>query len=105
MAFWNLGRLALEEFKPGIMSRAEIGENLIMACMQISRGMEDAGHEHPFDQCGIVIEGQMEICIGQERQLLNATDCYFIPSGKRHGWKTFDTPVTILDISLKQPRA
>jgi len=86
------------------MSKAEIGDNLIMVCMQIAQRKEDTGHKHPFDQCGIVIEGQIEIFIGQDRQLLNANGCYFIPSGKRHGWKTFDKPVKIFDISLKQPQ-
>ena len=102
MAFWNLGTLPLEEFRPGIMSKAETGANLIMAYMQIGREKEDTGHEHPFDQCGIVLEGQIEMFIGQDRQLLGANDCYFIPAGDRHGWKTFDKPVKILDISLKQ---
>jgi len=102
MTFWNLGTLGLEEFRPGIMSKAEIGDNLIMVCMQIDQGKEDTGHEHPFDQCGIVIEGKIEIFIGQERQLLNANNCYFIPAGNRHGWKTFDNPVKMLDISLKK---
>lgn len=59
MAFWKLGSLQLEEFRPGIMSKAEIGDNLIMVCMQISKGKEDTGHEHSFDQCGIVLEGQI----------------------------------------------
>jgi quercetin dioxygenase-like cupin family protein len=103
MTFWNLNILKLEEFRPGIMSRAEIGNNLVMVCMQIAQGKEDTGHEHPFDQCGIVLEGQIEMFAGQERRLLNAKECYFIPSGERHGWKTFDKPVMILDISLKQP--
>jgi quercetin dioxygenase-like cupin family protein len=86
------------------MSKAEIGDNLIMVCMQIGPGKEDTGHEHSFDQCGIVLEGQIEMFVGQERQLLSANKCYFIPSGERHGWKTFDEPVKVLDISLKQPR-
>jgi len=104
MAFWNLAALPLEEFRPGIISTAEIGDTLIMVCMQIGQGKEDAGHEHSFDQCGIVLEGQIEMFVGQERQLLTANECYFIPSGEHHGWKTFDKPVKILDISLKQPR-
>ena len=83
------------------MSKAEIGDNLIMVCMQIAQRKEDTGHKHPFDQCGIVIEGKIEIFIDQERQLLSTNDCYFIPSGKRHGLKTFDKLVKILDISLK----
>ncbi|MDF1592209.1 MAG: cupin domain-containing protein [Desulfobacterales bacterium] len=103
MAFWNLDSLKLEAFRPGIMSKAEIGENLIMVCMQIDPEKEDTGHEHPFDQCGMVIEGPIEMFVGQERRLLNAHACYFIPKGERHGWKTFDKPAKVLDISLKQP--
>jgi quercetin dioxygenase-like cupin family protein len=103
MAFWDLLTLQLEEFRPGILSKAEIGENLIMVCMRIDPGKEDSGHTHPFDQCGIVLEGQIEMFSGQNRQLLKANECYFIPSGEYHGWKTFDEPVKILDVSLKQP--
>ena len=102
MPFWNLNSLKLEAFRPGVMSKAEIGNNLIMVCMQIDQKKEDAGHEHTFDQCGIVLEGQIEMFVDQERRLLKANESYFIPSGRKHGWKTFDKPVKLLDISLKQ---
>ena len=102
MAFWNLGALQLEAFRPGIMSKAELGNDLIMVCMEIGAEMEDSGHKHTFDQCGIVIEGQIEMFVGDDRQLLNANETYFISAGKQHGWKTFDTSVKLLDISLKQ---
>ena len=104
MAFWSLDILQLQEFRPGIMSKAEIGDSLIMVCMEIGLGREDTGHDHPFDQCGIILEGQIEMFVGEDRHLLSANDCYFIPSGRRHGWKTFDKPVKILDITPKQPR-
>lgn len=100
MAFWDLDTLPLEIFRPGIRSKAEMGDNLIMVCMQIDQEKEDTGHDHPFDQCGIVMEGPLEMFIGQERRVLNANECYFIPSRTCHGWKTFDKPVKILDISL-----
>jgi len=102
MAFWNPADLKLEEFRPGITSKAEIGEKLIMVCMEIGPNMEDTGHEHPFDQCGIVLEGRIEMFIEHDRRTLNSNQCYFIPSGRRHGWKTFDGSVRILDVSLKQ---
>lgn len=102
MGFWNLDILELEEFRPGIMSKAETGNNLIMAFMEIGPGKGDTGHKHPFDQCGIVIEGQLEMFIDEERKLLSPNESYFIPSGKQHGWKTFGKPAKILDISLKQ---
>ncbi len=104
MVFWNLGTLQLEEFRPGIMSKAEFGDNLIMVCMEIGAKKEDMGHKHNFDQCGIVLEGQIEMFIGENRRLLNANESYFIPSGEQHGWKTFDKAAKILDISLKHPQ-
>jgi quercetin dioxygenase-like cupin family protein len=104
MAFWNLEDLELEKFRPGIMSKAAMGDNLIMVCMQIDAKKEDTGHTHPFDQCGIVLDGRIEMFVGQEHRLLKENACYFIPSGERHGWKTLDNPVKILDISLKQPQ-
>ena len=104
MAFWNLGTLELEEFRPGIMSKAEIGADLIMVYMEIAARKEDTGHKHSFDQCGIVLEGQIEMFIDEERRLLGSNESYFVPSGKQHGWKTFDNPVRLLDVSSKQPQ-
>ena len=101
MAFWDLATLQLEQFRPGIMSKAELGENLIMACMEIGAGLEDAGHAHPFDQCGIVLEGEIEMFIGEERRRLHSSEGYFIPAGESHGWKTLKNAVRLLDISLK----
>ena len=101
MGFCNLVTLKLEEFRPGIMSKAEMGDHLIMVCMEIGAGLEDTGHEHPFDQCGLVLEGQIEMFVGQERKTLQPNEAYFIPSGQRHGWKTFDGPVKLLDVSQK----
>ena len=104
MTFWNLGNLQLEEFRPGILSKAEIGDNLIMVCMEIEAKKEDTGHKHNFDQCGIVLDSQIEMYVGEERKLLNPDESYFIPSGVQHGWKTFDKPVNLLNISLKEPK-
>jgi len=101
MAFWNLDNLPLKAFRPGIMSAAEAGENLIMVLMEIEAGKEDTGHAHAFDQCGWVMEGQIEIFIGEEQKLLNANEAYFIPSGVQHGWKTLDRPVRLMDVSMK----
>ena len=102
MSFWNLDTLELKAFRPGIMSAAEAGEDLIMVYMELAKEMEDAGHEHAFDQCGIIIQGKIEMSIGEELRTLSPNETYFIPSGTYHGWKTFDRPVRLLDVSLKQ---
>lgn len=102
MSFWNLENLKLEAFRPGISSKAEVGDKLIMACMQIEARMEDSGHDHPFDQCGVILQGQIEMFIGDTHKIMTENEAYFFPAGVRHGWKTHDQPVKILDISLKR---
>jgi quercetin dioxygenase-like cupin family protein len=101
MAFWNLNTLRLEEFRPGILSKAEMGDNLIMVVMEIEAEKEDTGHSHEYDQCGIVLNGKVEMYIGDERKILTSNESYFIPSGMQHGWKTFDKTVKLLDVSIK----
>ena len=49
MPFWNLNTVPLTAFRPGIVSVAESGVDLIMVCMEIEAGMEDSGHAHAFD--------------------------------------------------------
>jgi quercetin dioxygenase-like cupin family protein len=101
MGFWNLRTLELSEFRPGILSKAEEGSNLTMAFMEIAPGQEGKEHHHPFDQCGIVVEGEIEISIGEEKKLLGPMESYFIPAGIPHSWKTTHSTAKILDVVLK----
>jgi quercetin dioxygenase-like cupin family protein len=102
MGFWNLKTLSLDEFRPGIFSKVENGANLTMAFMEIAPNKGGAEHQHPFDQCGIVVEGEIEMSIGEEKRLLKAMETYFIPAGISHNWKTAQSSAKILDIVLKQ---
>jgi len=102
MGFWDLKTIKLDEFRPGILSKVESGKNLTMAFMEITPNKEGTAHDHPFDQCGIVIEGEIEMSMGQEKKLLKSMETYFIPAGVKHNWKTFSLPAKILDIVIKQ---
>ena len=72
-----------------------------MAFMKIRPNNKDSGHDHPFEQCGIIVQGQIAIFIGDEHKIMTENETYFIPAGATHGWKTFDNPVKMLDISSK----
>jgi quercetin dioxygenase-like cupin family protein len=101
MSFWDLKTLKLDEFRPGIFSKIESGKSLTMAVMEIAPGKEGAAHEHPFDQCGMVVEGEIEMSIGDEKKLLKPMETYFIPAGINHNWKTFTSSTKILDVVVK----
>jgi quercetin dioxygenase-like cupin family protein len=102
MGFWNLKTLKLDEFRPGIWSKVESGTNLTMAFMEIAQNKEGTAHDHPFDQCGIVVEGEIEMSVGEEKRLLKPVETYFIPAGVKRNWKTTASPAKILDIAIKQ---
>ena len=71
--FWSSSNgIDLQEFRPGIRTTAEFGDQLVMACMEIDPEKEDAGHQHPFEQCGVVVEGKIEMFIGDVRRILEA---------------------------------
>ena len=102
MGFWDLKTIKLGEFRPGILSKVESGKNLTMAFMEIAPNKEGTAHDHPFDQCGIVIEGEIEMSVGEHNKLLKPMETYFIPAGIKHYWKTMSLPAKILDIVVKQ---
>ena len=102
MAFWDLRTLKLDEFRPGIRSKLESGTNLTMAIMEIAPNKEGNAHDHPFDQCGIVVEGEIEMSVGEEKRFLRTMETYFIPAGTKHNWKTSASSAKILDIVVKQ---
>jgi len=102
MGFWDLKTLKLDEFRTGIRSKIESGSNLTMAFMEIAPNKEGVAHDHPFDQCGIMIEGEIEMSVGEEKKLLKPMETYFIPAGIKHNWKTTASSAKILDIVVKQ---
>ena len=102
MAFWDLKTLRPDEFRPGIRSKLKSGTNLTMALMEIASNKEGTAHDHPFDQCGVVIEGEIEMFVGEEKRLLKPMETYFIPAGVKHNWKTMSLAAKILDIVAKQ---
>jgi quercetin dioxygenase-like cupin family protein len=101
MPFIDFSDLDLKDFRPGIKSWAQIGENQIMAVMTIEAGIEDAGHSHPLEQSGIILEGIFKLTIAGETKSLGPGQGYFIPAGVHHAWSVPDGPVKIVDVSSK----
>ncbi len=101
MPFIDFPGLDLKDFRPGIKSWAQMGEQLIVAVMTIEAGMEDAGHTHPFEQSGMVLEGIFKLTIAGETQSLGPGQGYFIPVGIHHAWSIPAGPVKIVDVSSK----
>ena len=78
---------ALARFVPGKMGKSTLvqGEYLFAGLNAFEPGQEHAPHTHEGqDKLYVVLEGSGEVQIGEQKQLLNAGDLAFAPSGVVH---------------------
>ncbi|MEW6033396.1 MAG: cupin domain-containing protein [Chloroflexota bacterium] len=101
MPFFDWRTVKLQDFRPGIRSHAILGEKAVMAVMEVAPGFEDPGHSHLAEQCGIVLDGEMEMSLGQESQHLGAGSIYFIPPGIHHRFRVLGKPAKVMDFTVK----
>lgn len=74
----------LKEPFPGIALRAFSGERMTVALVDLAPGAIIPDHEHPHEQLGLLIEGEMKFTIAGKTRTLQAGACWRIPGGVRH---------------------
>ena len=70
---------------PGFLVRAASGERLMLAYITLQPNAGAPLHSHSEEQAGIVLEGEVELTIGDETRQLKKGDMYLIPSNITHG--------------------
>ena len=83
---------------PGCKLRTPYGENLMLSRVEMEEGAIIPTHEHPHEQGGIVLEGQLELTIGSETQVLGVGEMYIIPPNTTHRAAAFGGPAVALDV-------
>lgn len=54
-------------------------------------------HQHPHEQLGLILDGEMDLWIQEERRTLRKGDAYVIPPNVPHGGETKETTCLVLD--------
>ena len=83
---------------PGIVMQTVTGEKLMANWVTIEPNREVPRHQHPHEQLGIMLEGELELTLGDETRLLRPGDAYTIPPNLPHGARTHDAGCVVLDI-------
>ncbi len=83
---------------PGISLHVATGQRLMIARVEVKPNSEVPLHNHPEEQMGIVLEGEVELTIGDETRLLKKGDAYLIPSNTNHGGVPRREGVVVLDV-------
>jgi quercetin dioxygenase-like cupin family protein len=55
-------------------------------------------HHHPHEQMGMGLEGEFELTIAGETQVIRAGDAYLIPSNVPHSARSINGPARALDL-------
>lgn len=98
MPFWNYENIAPFEVLPGVRIRAPFGLNLMLSYLEMDAGAIVPLHQHPHEQGGIVLEGTIQLTIGDEVRIVRKDAMYMVPPNVPHEAIAIDGPAVILDV-------
>jgi len=70
MTFYKLEEIEQRELLPGLHVRFVHSENMTLAYWEIEAGSEMPLHSHPHEQITSILEGELELVLGDETKIL-----------------------------------
>ena len=70
----------------------------MLSYLEIDEGAEVPLHSHPHEQGGILLEGRMELTIGDETRVCEAGSLFLIPPNVPHRARSVGGPALVLDV-------
>ena len=98
--FYTFGHQGFKvlEPAPGFSVRAISGKNVMLCDVTLRPHSESPLHSHPSEEMSIIIEGEFDMKIGDESQLLKKGDVYHIPPGTIHGGVTHEQRTVMISV-------
>src|SRR5580658_7335921 len=103
MPFFSVSDIEPFELLPGLRIRAPFGKNLMLSYLEFDRGAVVPFHSHPHEQGGIVLQGKIELTIGDDARIVGAGSMYIIPPKTPHRAATVDGPAVVLEVISPVP--
>jgi quercetin dioxygenase-like cupin family protein len=85
------------ELAPGVTMRPLFGEGAMLNLLEFTGGARVPVHDHPHEQLGYVLEGELALEIDGVEHLLRPGDAYRIAGGTPHAARS-DGPCVVLDV-------
>ncbi|MCG8648449.1 MAG: cupin domain-containing protein [Pirellulales bacterium] len=98
MAFIEIDSIPAQEVCPGCRLRTPYGENLMLSYLEMDQGAEIPLHDHPHEQGGMLLEGKLQLTIGEQTKIVAAGAMFIIPPGVPHRAVAVDGPAVVLDV-------
>ncbi len=98
MPFYNPQERDPKELFPGIHTRTFWGEHVLLSLLEMEPHGDVPPHSHAHEQMGLVLEGEMEMTIGDETRVVKEGEIFVIPGNVEHSVRVGDKRTRVLDI-------
>lgn len=98
MPFIDIKSIDPYEVVPGCRLRTPYGKNLMLSYLEMDEGAEIPTHDHPHEQAGILLQGKLELTIGEETRTVEPGSLFIIPPNVSHRAVALDGPAVVLDV-------
>jgi quercetin dioxygenase-like cupin family protein len=98
MPFIDIEAFAIHEVCPGCRLRTPYGQNLMLSYLQMDAGAEIPLHHHPHEQAGMLLEGTLQLTIGDETRVVQPGAMFIVPPNVPHRAVAIDGPALVLDV-------
>ena len=86
------------ELTAGVVAKPLFGTAAMLNLLEFEDGAVVPGHDHPHEQLGMVLEGELLMVIGGVERRLRAGDAYAIRGGVEHSATADRGPCRVLDV-------
>lgn len=96
--FYDLAEVTSFSPLPGFDMQAILGGTMMANWVRIEPNKDMPRHQHPQEQFGVMLEGALELTVGDETRLVTPGMAYTIPGGVPHHARTREEGCLVLDI-------
>ena len=86
-----------KQFKPGAMNHFFWGDTVLISRVTLEPNRDFGLAIHPYEQVSLLLEGEIELEVGDEVRRLQKGDGVVIPPNTTHRARTFSTPAILLE--------
>jgi quercetin dioxygenase-like cupin family protein len=83
---------------PGFLVRAISGKNAMLCDVTLEPHSESPLHSHPVEEMAVILEGEFDMKMGDESQLLKKGDVFLAPPGVVHGGVTHGQRTAMISV-------
>jgi quercetin dioxygenase-like cupin family protein len=84
MPFFTFNNSKFKEVAPGARMRSAHLDNAMLTYFEFDEGSIIPRHKHPYEQITLIIEGEMELTVGDETRILKRGDGATVPPNVDH---------------------